>query len=71
MEKKNKKYSLTSLGKVVYELQVVTQHALDNYWILKAIVSLDDVPKEQQESAVNNLIRDPELRKWLTKKIFS
>jgi len=68
VKKKNKKYSLTSLGKVVYELQVVTQHALDNYWILKAIDSLDDVPKKHQESAVNNFIRDPELRKWLTKK---
>jgi CheY-like chemotaxis protein/predicted transcriptional regulator len=68
VEKKNKKYSLTSMGKVVYELLVMTQHALDNYWILKAIDSLDDVPKEHKESAVNNLIRDPELRKWLTKK---
>jgi CheY-like chemotaxis protein/predicted transcriptional regulator len=68
VKKKNKKYSLTSLGKVVYELQGVTQYALDNYWILKAIDSLDDTPKEQQESAVYNLIRDPELRKWLTKK---
>ena len=67
VEKKNKKYSLTSLGKVVYELQAVTQHALDNYWTLKAIDSLDDIPMEDKES-VNNLIRDPELRKWLTKK---
>jgi CheY-like chemotaxis protein/predicted transcriptional regulator len=68
VQKKNKKYALTSLGKIIYELQVVTEHALDNYWILRAIDSLDDVPNEQQESAVNNLIQDPELRKWLTKK---
>jgi CheY-like chemotaxis protein len=68
VQKKHKKYSLTSLGKVVYQLQVVTQGALDNHWILKAIDSLDDVPKEDQESAVINLIQDPELRKWLTKK---
>lgn len=67
VQKKHKKYSLTSLGKVVYQLQVVTQGALDNHWILKAIDSLDDVPKEEQESAVINLIQDPELRKWLTK----
>jgi CheY-like chemotaxis protein/predicted transcriptional regulator len=68
VQKKHKKYALTSLGKVVYELQVVTQRALDNHWILKAIDSLDGVPKEEQESAVINLIQDPELRKWLTKK---
>ena len=67
VQKKHKKYALTSLGKVVYELQVVTQRALDNHWILKAIDSLDGVPKEEQESAVINLIQDPELRKWLTK----
>lgn len=68
VQKKHKKYALTSLGRVVYELQVVTQRALDNHWILKAIDSLDGVPKEEQESAVINLIQDPELRKWLTKK---
>jgi CheY-like chemotaxis protein/predicted transcriptional regulator len=68
VQKKHKKYALTSLGKVVYELQVVTQRALDNHWILKAIDSLDGVPKQEQESAVINLIQDPELRKWLTKK---
>ncbi len=68
VQKKNKKYALTSLGKVVYELQAVAQQALDNHWILKAIDSLDDVPKEEQESAVNSFIRDPELRKWLSKK---
>ena len=68
VKKKHKKYALTSLGRVVYELQVVTQRALDNHWILKAIDSLDGVPKEEQESAVINLIQDPELRKWLTKK---
>jgi CheY-like chemotaxis protein len=68
VQKKHKRYSLTSLGKVVYELQVVTQGALDNHWILKAIDSMDDVPKEERESAMINLIKDPELRKWLTKK---
>jgi CheY-like chemotaxis protein/predicted transcriptional regulator len=68
VQKKHKKYALTSLGKVIYELQVVTQRALDNHWILKAIDSLDDVPKEEQESVVINLIQDPELRKWLIKK---
>ena len=68
VQKKHKKYALTSLGKIVYQLQVMTQRALDNHWILKAVDSLDDVPKEEQESAANNLIHDPELRKWLTKK---
>ena len=68
VQKRHKKYALTSLGKVVYELQVVTQRALANHWILKAIDSLDDVPKEEQESTVTNLIQDPELLKWLTKK---
>jgi CheY-like chemotaxis protein/predicted transcriptional regulator len=68
VQKKHKKYALTSLGKVVYESQVVTQRALDNHWILKAIDSLDGVPKEEQETAVINLIQDPELREWLTKK---
>jgi len=41
VKRKNKKYCLTSLGKIVYELQITTQNALNNYWKLRAVDSFD------------------------------
>jgi CheY-like chemotaxis protein/predicted transcriptional regulator len=66
--RKNKKYCLTSLGKIVYELQITTQNALDNYWKLRAVDSFDGNSKREQEKVIENLIGDENLRDLLTKK---
>jgi CheY-like chemotaxis protein/predicted transcriptional regulator len=67
VNKKNKKYCLTSLGKIVYELQIIAQSALDNYWKLRAIDSFD-VSEREQEQVIENMIVDENLQKLLTKK---
>ena len=66
--KKNKKYRLTSLGRVVYGLQITTQNALNNYWKLRAIDSLDDISEQELEQVIENMIGDQNLRELLTKK---
>jgi CheY-like chemotaxis protein len=66
--RKNKKYCLTSLGKIVYGLQITTQNALNNYWKLRAIDSFDGVSEREQEQVIENLIGDENLRELLTKK---
>ena len=66
--RKNKKYCLTSLGKIVYGLQMTTQYALNNYWKLRAIDSFDGVSEREQEQAIENLIDDENLRELLAKK---
>src|SRR5213080_1821260 len=66
--KKNKKYHLTSLGKVVYGLQITTQNALNNYWKLRAIDSFDSVSEREQEEVIENMIGDQNLRELLAKK---
>jgi CheY-like chemotaxis protein/predicted transcriptional regulator len=66
--RKNRKYSLTSLGKIVYRLQITTQNALNNYWKLRAIDSLDGISASEQEQLIENLIGDENLRELLTKK---
>ena len=68
VRKKNKKYHLTSLGKVVYGLQITTQNALNNYWKLRAIDSLDDISERELEQVIENMIGDENLRELLTKK---
>jgi len=63
--KTNKKYSLTSLGKVFYYLQIIGENAANNHLKLKAIDSLyDEYPKEDRERFIdiiigkNQIIRD-------------
>lgn len=67
--RKNKKHYLTSIGKVVYELQITAQKAIDNYWKLKAIDSFGDVP--DKERLIRQLIDDSDLTELLTRKQLS
>ena len=39
--RKNRKYSLTSFGKIVYDAQDLKATALNNYWRLSALDSVD------------------------------
>src|SRR2546425_9506309 len=66
--RKNKKYCLTSLGKIVYGLQITTQNALNNYWKLRAIDSLDGLSKEEHEQVIEDMIGDQNLKELLTIK---
>src|SRR6476620_558789 len=55
--KTNKKYSLTSLGKVFYYLQIIGKNAANNHLKLKAIDSLyDEYPKEDRERFIDVII---------------
>jgi CheY-like chemotaxis protein/predicted transcriptional regulator len=55
--KLNGKYSLTSLGKVFYYLQMIGENAADNHLKLKAIDSLyDEYPKEDREKFIDVII---------------
>src|SRR5437870_6637266 len=66
--RKNKKYCLTSLGKIVYGLQITTQNALNNYWKLRAVDSFDGISEREQAQVIENLIGDENLRELLAKK---
>jgi len=66
--RKNKKYCLTSLGKIVYGLQITTQNALNNHWKLRAIDSFEGVSERELEQVIENLIDDENLRELLAKK---
>ena len=55
--KTNKKYSLTSLGKIFYYLQIIGENAANNHLKLKAIDSLyDEYPKEDRERFIDVII---------------
>jgi predicted transcriptional regulator len=69
--RKNGKYYLTTLGKVLYELQLVLGIAIDNFWKLKAIDSLqnpDNLPELELRRLIETIIDNQELKNVILKK---
>jgi predicted transcriptional regulator len=70
VRRKNSKYVLTTFGKIVYESQLTIQNALNNYWKLKAIDSLEtanELPKDEQQKLIETLLDNQELKGILVK----
>ena len=70
VKRKDNKYFLTTLGRVMYEAQATIENALKNYWKIKAIDSLgmvDGIPAEEQKNLIEALIQDQEIKNILTK----
>ncbi|HJT49932.1 MAG TPA: hypothetical protein VJ729_17255 [Nitrososphaeraceae archaeon] len=71
IKRKNGKHSLTAFGKVIYETQITIENAINNYWKLKAIDSLemsDDLPLEERKKLIDNLIENNGIREILARK---
>jgi len=72
--RKKRKYSLSSLGKIIYHNQEIIQSALNDYWKLRAIDSVEifgGPPKEDHQQLIKSLINDHTLKEILTKKYYS
>jgi len=70
VRRKNGRYILTTFGKIVFESKVTIENALNNYWKLKAIDSLEtsnEVPKEEQQKLIETLLDNEEIRGILVK----
>ena len=66
IKRKNGKYTLTTFGKVIYEIiNTTVKKAVDYYWKLKAIDSIafsDNLPSDQLEKLVDNFIDNQEIK---------
>ena len=61
VKRKNGKYTLTTFGKVIYDSIATIENAINYYWKLKAIDSLEiskDIPAEERKKILDNLIGD-------------
>ena len=70
IQRKNGKYFLTSLGRVIYQAQTLIGNTLKDYWKLKAIDSLDSstntrLPQEERDKILNTLIDDERIKQIL------
>ena len=71
IKRKSGKHTLTAFGRVIYDTQVTIENAINNYWKLKAIDSLemsDDLPVEERKKLIDNLIENNGIREILAKK---
>ena len=72
IRRKNGKYSLTLLGKIVYEAHMTIGKALNYYWKLQALDSIQTsstagLPKEEISKLVDTLIDDYQIKYILLK----
>jgi predicted transcriptional regulator len=70
------KYSLTLLGKVFYDSQMMIGKALKDYWKLKAIESIEmsssvTLPREDLYKIVSTLIDNKQIKDIVMKTFFS
>jgi predicted transcriptional regulator len=71
IKRRSGKHTLTAFGRVIYDTQVTIENAINNYWKLKAIDSLemsDDLPVEERKKLIDNLIENNGIREILAKK---
>jgi hypothetical protein len=68
------KYSVTLLGKVVYDTQMTISKALTNYWKLEWIESIEissyvRLPKEERTQLINALIGNHSIKDILIREL--
>jgi predicted transcriptional regulator len=69
--RRDRQYMLTSLGKIVYDAQLMIGRATNTYWKLKAIDSLEaehNLPADERNKIINTLIDNQDIVKILVKQ---
>lgn len=67
--RRDNRYCLTTLGRVMYDAQGTIEKALTSYWKLKAIDSFkvaQGIPQEEQKRLIEALIEEQEIKNILT-----
>ena len=71
VKRKNGKYTLTTLGKVVYYAETIVESAVENLWKLKAVDSVevtDALSKEELTKVMDSLLDDEKIKQILLAK---
>jgi predicted transcriptional regulator len=76
LQRNSGRYSLTSLGKIIHDVQLSLEKAVSNYWNLKAIDSIlmsDNFEIERQElvKIVHTLVQDPKIKELILAQVTS
>lgn len=72
VKRKKGKHSLTAFGKVIYDAQTIIEKAVNSYWRLKAVDSLEvsnDLPEEERIKLIDSLLDNNHLKEILYNKV--
>ena len=72
VKRKNGKHFLTAFGKVVYDAQKTIEKAVDIFWKLKAVDSLEissDLPEEERIKLIDSLLDNNQIKEILYNKV--
>jgi predicted transcriptional regulator len=72
VKRKKGMHSLTAFGKVIYDAQTIIEKAVNNYWKLKAIDSLEvsnDLPEEERIKLIDSLLDNNQIKEILYNKV--
>jgi predicted transcriptional regulator len=72
VKRKKGKHSLTAFGKVIYDAQTIVERAVNNYWRLKAIDSLEvssDLPQEERIKLIDSLLDNNHIKDILYNRV--
>ena len=73
VKRESGRYTLTSFGKVIYDIQITIEVALENFWKLKAIDSLQaadsTLSKEEQTKVLDVLIQNDKIKEVIFAKM--
>ena len=70
VKRKNGKHFLTAFGQIVYDALVTVKKAVESYWKLKAIDSIDlsdEITVKERDKIIHTLLDDVEIREILSK----
>ena len=70
VKRKNGKHFLTAFGKIIYDAQITVEKAVESYWKLKAIDSIDlsdEITVKERDKLIHTLLDDVEIREILSK----
>lgn len=70
IRKKENMYSLTTFGRILYDAEMKVENALNNFWRIRAIDSLevaDGIPVEEHKKLIETLINDHEIQSILSR----
>ncbi|PWU79725.1 MAG: hypothetical protein DLM72_15935 [Candidatus Nitrosopolaris wilkensis] len=71
IRRKNRQYEITSLGRIVFDAQIMVGRAVNTFWKLKAIDSLETehkLPVDERNKIINTLIDNEDIIKILVNR---
>ena len=65
MKKQDQKYYLTAFGHIIYQLLLTMDGAMKEYWKLKAVDSLDNIPARERKLIIDSMINNEQIKELL------